>query len=251
MFNPLNYPFLDLVLLLLIFWLAARIGDLLRARRKSENNHEDFLFVIGATLTLLGLLIGFSFSMAVNRYDQRKNYEAQEANAIGTAYNRADLLPAAEASKVRSLLTSYLDQRILDYKSDTEQQFRRNSVQTARLQIGLWSAVTQPAVIQPTPIGVRILDGMNDVLSSQAYALAAWRNRIPIAAWILLIAISVLCNLLLGYSAHGRSTFLLFVLPVALSISLFLIADIDSPYRGVIHVVPQNLEGLAAFLRSQ
>jgi len=251
MFNPLNYPFLVLVVLLLTFWLAARIGDLLRAGRKNDDIHEDFLFVIGGTLTLLGLLIGFSFSMAVNRYDQRKNYEAQEANAIGSAYNRADLLPPVEAVKVRSLLTSYLDQRILAYNSATEQQFRQNSAQTARLQIGLWSAVTQPAALQPTPIGARILDGMNDVLSSQAYAQAAWRNRIPFAAWILLIAISVLCNLLLGYSAHGRSAFLLFVLPVALSISLFLIADIDSPYRGVIGVVPQNLEGLAESLRSQ
>ena len=251
MFNPLNYPFLVLVLLLLTFWSAARIGDLLRARRKNEDNHEDFLFVIGGTLTLLGLLIGFSFSMAVNRYDQRKNYEAQEANAIGTAYNRADLLPAADASKVRSLLTSYLNQRIFTYNSGTEQQYRQNNAQTAPLQSGLWSAVTQPAAIQPNPIGARILDGINDVLSSQAYAQAAWRNRIPIAAWILLTAISILCNLLLGYSAHGRSAFLLFVLPVALSISLFLIADIDSPYRGVIRVAPQNLEGLAESLRSQ
>jgi len=251
MFNPLNYPFLILVGPLLAFWLAAQIGDFFRGRQQKGDHHEDFLFVIGGTLTLLGLLIGFSFSMAVNRYDQRKNYEAQEANAIGTAYFRADLLPAADASKVRSLLKSYLDQRILAYKSGTEQQFSENSAQTARLQNGLWSAVTRPVAVQPTPIGARILDSLNDVFSSQTYAQAAWRNRIPISAWILLIAISILCNLLVGYGAHGRSAFLLFVLPIALSISLFLIADIDSPYRGVIHVLPQNLESLADSLRSQ
>ena len=60
-----------------------------------------------ATLTLLGLIIGFSFSMAISRYDQRKVYEEAEANAIGTEYVRADLLPAGDAARVRALLRDY------------------------------------------------------------------------------------------------------------------------------------------------
>jgi hypothetical protein len=96
-----------------------------------------------------------------------------------------------------------------------------------------------------------ILAGMNDVLNSQGYTQAAWWNRIPIAAWALLITISIFCNLLVGYVAHGRSTFLFLILPIALSISFFLIADIDSPVAGVIRVRPQNLETLAESLRSQ
>ena len=68
-----------------------------------------------ATLTLLALIIGFTFSMALNRYDQRKIYEEEEANAIGTEYLRAELLPAADAAKVRTLLLNYLDQRVLFY----------------------------------------------------------------------------------------------------------------------------------------
>ena len=64
---------------------------------------------------LLGLLIGFGFSMASSRYDQRKVYEEAEANAIGTEYVRADLLPAADGAKVRDLLKKYTDQRILFY----------------------------------------------------------------------------------------------------------------------------------------
>jgi hypothetical protein len=64
-------------------------------------------------LTLLVLLIGFSFSMAVNRYDQRKSYEAEEANAIGTEYVRARLLLSTDSEKLRELLGSYLDQRVL------------------------------------------------------------------------------------------------------------------------------------------
>ena len=76
-------------------WLSARIGWSFRRRQGTLDAElrEDFGFILAATLTLLGLIIGFSFSMATSRYDQRKNYEEAEANAIGTEYVRADLLP--------------------------------------------------------------------------------------------------------------------------------------------------------------
>jgi len=73
----------------------------------------------------------------------------------------------------------------------------------------------------------------------------------PIAAWALLITISIFCNLLVGYVAHGQRTFRLLVLPIALSVSLFLIADIDSPLGRVIKVRPENLESLVESLHSQ
>jgi hypothetical protein len=96
-----------------------------------------------------------------------------------------------------------------------------------------------------------VLGGMNDVLNSQGYTQAAWRNRIPIEAWMLLIIISIFCNLLMGYDAPGKSAFFLLILPIFLSVSLFLIADIDSPRRGIILVEPHNLESLAESLHSQ
>jgi hypothetical protein len=68
-----------------------------------------------ATLTLNALIMGFSFSMAASRYEQRISYEATEANAIGTEYLRSDLLPAPEGARVRSLLRNYLEQRISFY----------------------------------------------------------------------------------------------------------------------------------------
>jgi hypothetical protein len=92
----------------------------------------------GATLTLLGLIIGFTFSMALGRYDQRKNYEEDEANAIGTEYVRADLLPAADAAKVRAPLLRYLDQRVLFYPTRDERRLRQIDADTARLQAELW-----------------------------------------------------------------------------------------------------------------
>jgi len=252
MFNPLDYPFLILGLSLLIFWGSASLGGWFRKpTRQLGDDHEDFAFILGATLTLLGLIIGFTFSMAVSRYDQRKNYEEQEANAIGTEYVRADLLPAANAARVRELLKNYLGQRILDYKLREKHRLQQTDAEIARLQNEMWSAVVGPATAQPTQIAALVVSGMNDVLNSQGYTQAAWWNRIPTAAWALLVIISIFCNLLIGYGAHGRSPFLFLILPIALAISLFLIADIDSARGGVIRVRPQNLESLAESLRSQ
>jgi len=110
-------PFVVFAVAVLGLSLSARIGATVarRWRTLDERVREDFGVVLGATLTLLGLIIGFSFSMAISRHDQRKQLEAAEANAIGTEYVRADLLPAADTARVRMLLRRYLDQRVLFY----------------------------------------------------------------------------------------------------------------------------------------
>ena len=114
-----DLPILVFVLSFVVLWLFAQIGVFFRTRLRplAEDERQDFGVVLTATMTLLGLLIGFSFSMAISRYDQRKNYEAEEANAIGTEYVRAELLPVADATKVRGLLKKYLDQRVLFYET--------------------------------------------------------------------------------------------------------------------------------------
>ena len=103
--NPLDYPFLVLVASLVVLWLSAQIGAFIfrRQRKLDEDVREEFGQILSGTLTLLALIIGFIFLMAANHYDQRKNYEAEEANAIGTEYVRADLLPAADAQCGRAV----------------------------------------------------------------------------------------------------------------------------------------------------
>ena len=98
-----HYPVLVFVFSFLILWLAAIFGwSLLRKNRAlDEELREDFGRILAGMLTLLALLIGFSFSMAISRYDLRKTYEEAEANAIGTEYVRVDLLPAADAASIR------------------------------------------------------------------------------------------------------------------------------------------------------
>ena len=252
MFNPLDHPFLILVISLFTSWISAWIGGSFGKRKQDhDESRDEFMFLLGGTLTLLGLIIGFTFSMAVSRYDQRKNYEEQEANAIGTEYVRADLLPATDAAKVRVLLKSYLDQRINQYKSANTSELRRIDAQIAQLQTQMWSAVAKPGAEQLSPVTALAVSGMNDVLNSQGYTQAAWWNRIPIAAWVLMAIISIFCNVLVGYGAQGKRAFLFMILPITLSMSLFLIADIDSPRNGLIRVHPQNLESLAESLHSQ
>ena len=233
---------------------SARTGSffLKRQRKLEEDVREDFGVILTATLTLLGLIIGFSFSMAINRYDQRKNYEEAEANAIGTEYLRADLLPETDATRVRALLSEYLDRRILFYRTRDEQQLRQINTNTAQLQSELWSAVRAPAAAQPTPMIALAIWGMNDVLNSAGYTQATWWNRIPLAAWALMALIAICSNVLVGYGARRAEAerTLMLVLPLVVSISFFLI-DIDSPRGGVIRVQPRNLVGLAQSLCAQ
>jgi hypothetical protein len=231
-----------------LLWLSALLGAFLRRKRKLEaDEREDFNLVIAATLTLLGLIIGFTFSMAVSRYDLRKNYEEAEANAIGTEYVRADLLPDVDAGRVRLLLRQYLDERVMFYQTRDHQELLQINAVTSRLQTDLWNAVKSPSEAKPTPVVALVVSGMNDVLNSQGYTQAAWWNRIPFAAWGLMVAIAICCNVLIGYGAlHAEAKSIrLIVLPLVVAISFLLIADIDSPRSGVIHVRPQNLMSLA------
>lgn len=249
----MNYPLLVFASSFVVQSLAAGAGDILRRRvhHLVEEEREDFGIILGATLTLLGLLIGFSFSMAISRYDQRKNYEEAEANAIGTEYVRADLLPPGDRTRVHELLRMYLDQRVLFYTTRDGDRLAKINKDTAELQNQLWAAVRPAASAQPTPIMALVLYGMNDVLNSQGYTQAAWWNRIPIAAWVLMATIAICCNVLIGYGARRRDWHLFLILPIAVSLAFFLIADIDSPRGGAILVAPHNLISLSESLQTQ
>jgi hypothetical protein len=243
------------VLCLLGLVLAARIGVLFSERLTTAEAgvRGDFEVVRAATLTLNGLIIGFAFSLTLGRYDQRKNNEQTEANAIGTEYLRAGLLPEVDAAKVRALLLNHLDQRILFYHTRDEQLLSQINAQTAKLQAALWSAVQVPAVAQPTPLTSLAISGMNDVLNSQGYTQAAWQNRLPFAAWGLMATVAVCSNVLVGFGARNpeAESWLLLVLPLVISIAFFLIAEIDTPRARLIRVKPENLLSLSQSLRTQ
>jgi hypothetical protein len=154
--------------------------------------------------------------MAISRYDQRKNYESAEANTIGTEYVRADVLPGDDAQIVRELLKKYTDLRVQSYTVRDTVQLGKIDTETAEVQKELWSTVRHGAALQPTPVVALAVSGMNDVLDSQGYTQAAWWNTIPVAAWSLMMAIAICCNLLIGYGAHRNSWGLLSILPLVM-----------------------------------
>jgi hypothetical protein len=140
----------------------------------------------------------------------------------------------------------------LFYVTRDELQIRQIDVRTGQLQTELWSAVLAPAAAQPTPTVALAVSGMNDVLNSRGYTQAAWWNRIPAAAWVLMAAIAICCNVLLGYVARNVKAegIVLLILQFVLSIAFFLIADIDSSRHGLIRFNSKNLASLVESLRA-
>jgi hypothetical protein len=248
-----SHPLLFFAVTLAATTLASATGLFLRARAPlaGAGQRDDFDKIAGATLTLLALIIGFSFSLAASRYDQRKNLEEEEANAIGTEFLRADVLPAADAANVRRLLVAYLDQRILFFTNDDKDHLGRINKRTDQLQDQLWTAVRGPVDAEPTAATALALSGMNDVINARGYSQAAKVNRIPAAAWYLMAAIALGGNVLLGYGTENPKGWskLAYVLPLVISLSFLLIADMDSPEQGLIRVNPVNLQSLAASLK--
>ena len=203
--DAFDSPFVVLVISLVAQWLAAYAGDVLRKKMRplKEEERADFDLVRTAALTLLGLIIGFSFAMAVTRYDQRKNYEEAEANAIGTEYVRADFLPSEDAVRARELLRRYVNQRVAFYLARDEGQVGQINSDTEKLHAELWSAIVRTVTTQRTAVEALVISNMNEVLSLHGYTQAAWWTHAD-AAWGLMGLVAMSCNLLFGYGERRR-----------------------------------------------
>ncbi len=248
----LNHPLVLLLVTFFYLWLSARLGTALQrwTGPLDETRRGDFDIVLGATVTLLSLIIGFSFSMASSRYDQRKNYEEDEANAIGTAYARADLLPSADDLKVHQLLKEYVGLRVLFYTTVDNVKVRELDRATEQMQDQLWGTVAAAAKAAPSATTALAAASMNDAINSQGFAQAASWNRIPIGAWMLLYALGAVATGMIGYRfrTEALKNPLLLISPGIVATAFFLIADIDCPRGGVIRIAPQNLLALAPTL---
>lgn len=249
----MNYPLLLSLASLALLVIATRVGDAQRRRAgvPKEDERAESGPLLGATLTLLFFIIGFSFMMAVGRYDLRKACEQAEAIAIGTEYSRADLLAPADAAKVQTLLREYLEQRTLFYTTRRSGRLVEITAGTVRLQTELWSTLRPAIAAVPPPLMGLLVSGMNDVINSQRSSQGAWLNRVPVAAWVLMTAIGLGCCWLIGYRARRTDWLAFMIVPIAVSVCFFLIADLDSPRGGAIRVAPANLSALSQSLPAQ
>lgn len=251
--NPIDQPLLFLVLTLVVMLFAARAGLYFRRRRgpMSDDERDELNLVLTSALTLLALIIGFSFSMAVGRYDTRKNDEAVEANAIDAEYLRVGLLANADTGRLRALLQQYINERIATYEQPDTTRMLELRASSKTLQHEMWSVVEKNVSKRRDSIGALVAQGMNEIIDAQGSSAASWSNRIPLEGWALMFAIALCCCSLIGFDTKINITAVSghLILPVLIAISFYLIADLDTTHAGLIRVSPDNLVSAAQWMR--
>ena len=248
----IDHPAVLFVATLALFVGCTRAGALARlhGHRLTPAERAEFDLVRNAMFTLLGLIIGFAISMAVSRYDLRKSLEEAEANAIGTEYLRLDFMAPQTAAKARALLRTYTDQRIAFYALLDTDGAAGNAAETATTMAALWAAVAPEVDARPTQVAALVASGMNDVINADGYTVAAWRNRLPVEVWLLLILVGAGCNFLIGFGAEKLSSTTHAILPITASLAILLIADVEGPSNGFVRVHPENLIDAAASMKA-
>ena len=243
-----NNPLLLFMFSFASLWSCIWIGGYgLSWKHKSQSGTmQDFQSIQTATLTLLSLIIGFTFSMSIARYDLRKSLEEAEANALGTLYMRAEILPEQSRSEIQKNLQMYAQGRISYYALSNSSELKQANAIIEESRIKIWSLILQFIKKQATPTYALLMSGMNEVENSLGNTTAAWKNRIPTVAWMLLGIIAVCSNLLIGFNSKNFKNDRLFFLffPFVVAISFYLISEIDSPRGGIIKVEPENLQKL-------
>jgi hypothetical protein len=241
-------------LLLLLAEVGYRLGRRLYASaddaRKSQMDVAR-----GAVLGLLALLMGFTFSMAVARYDTRRRLVVQEANAIGTTWLRAGLLPEAHHQVVRDLLKDYVDVRIrMQAEARDPARVAEGLRKTGEIQSTLWTHAEAAGVEARDPVTATFVETLNDMIDTSAERHAAARSRIPAGVWLILIILAGAgcCVSAYGAGAVGiRSAFTNVMFPLLISVVIVLIFDIMHEGQGIVRVSQQPMLDLQNSLRSQ
>ena len=206
--------------------------------RVKSDKRRDGGSVPAAVLTLLGLLLGFTFAMAVGRHDARRELVVQEANSIGTTARRAQLLPEPEAANVGRLLGEYVALRIEAHrKTQFSQRFEALRKDSANLHERLWNEAVAAAAKKPTPITASFIVSLNETIDFEATRVAAKRNHVPGAVWLLLLCVAGCGVWLTGWQAgmdRGHPFLSRFLFPVLIAVVIALITDIDTPRGGLI-----------------
>jgi hypothetical protein len=232
------------VLLLASAEFGFRLGLRLH-RAKDEARKGQIGGIQGAMLGLLALLLGFTFAMAAGRYEARRALVLQEANAIGTTYLRASLLPDAHKAAVEDLLRRYVDAR-LDFFYAGEDRARQDAAEqaAAKLQRELWANAVAAAKEAPSPMTSTFISALNETIDLDATRLNTLRNHVPGAVWLLVLAVAACGCCVGGYGAGAtgaRSAFTITVLPLLIAVAITLIADLDRPRGGLIEIGSQPL----------
>ncbi len=209
------------------------------ARRTSSAERGRVDSLQSALLAILGLLLAFTFAMATNRYDARKQIRVEESNAIGTAILRTRTLPAPTDTVIREFLHDYVKARVkFDDYATSEQRMAADTTNIKGIQQKIWAATAEAARANPNSVTMALMiQSLNDVFDLQTKYQYVESNHIPniIIALLTVAAMMALCTI--GYNnglAERRNLMLSFLLGFVIIGTMFLVIDLDRPRRGII-----------------
>jgi len=239
--------------------LAGEIGYRLGRRRRhkpTEQEESQFTSIEVALLALLSLLLGFTFAMALSRFEHRKEMVVREANAIGTAALRAQFLPASDQVEAIELFRRYIEIRLeavlrTKQSSPARQQL---DVETRRLQVGLWKMAATAAGAEPrsVPLGL-FTHAVNQLIDIKAERDVAVANHVPESVLLLLIGFAILSAGFLGYGnglAGARIRVPTAIYSLIVVLVILLIFDLDRPQEGLARVSQESMIQLRMTLSS-
>lgn len=195
-----------------------------------------------AIFGLLGLLLAFTFSGAASRFETRRSLITEETNAIGTAYHRLDVLPGDLQPKLRQMFRRYVEVRATVYRDQADTAvIASREAEGAALQDEIWAAATQALHRPETPVQAEVflLSALNEMFDMATTRAGATMNHPPTVIYYLLAGLSLVSALLVGYVMCGtqlRSWFDMLLLSVTLSVTFYVILDLEYPRAGAIRV---------------
>ncbi len=249
----IDYPWTFFTSLLVQLTGATYGGYRLRRRTAADTDervHEQIMAAAAAVGVLLSLLIGFTLSMAVDRYNIHRQLVVDEANSIATTELRARLLPPAFSEPIRALMREYVDARVEYGRSGYDNaQLQRAVVRTKELQDQLWQQTTALAREARDPITAIFVNSLNETIDFSEKRLAGLENRVPLPVWIMLVLIGTLTCVVVGGTVRRRYGLAVLISPVMIAVAMGFIADLDSPRTGMIRVSQSSMHRVWQDLR--
>ena len=227
---------------MLIFSEIGRRIGIARLARDSEGLTKGAGAAEAAVFGLLGLLIAFTFSGAASRFEDRRHLIAAEANAIGTAYLRIDLLPRDTQPKMRELFRRYLDVRLATYLDAEDRTATKARLASgAALQGDIWTKALTACQRRDASVqaGLLLLPSLNELIDITATRAMATQNHPPLVIYLLLSGLSLVGALLVGYGTSAnkdRSWLHTVIFAAILSLTVYVIVDLEFPRLGLIRV---------------
>ena len=213
-----------------------------RRQRSEEEQDGPVGGMVGATLGLLAFMLAFTFGLAGSRFEDRRQVLQSEANAIGTTYLRAAMLPEPMRTETRTLLREYVDVRL---EAIQPGKLAQSVSKSEELHERLWSQAVAATEKDRSPITGLFVQSLNEVIDLHAKrVMVALRSRVPAAIWIVLYFLAVLSMGAMGYHeglTSKRRSVAVVAMVLGFSAVLFLIADLDRPGQGTLQISQQSM----------